>query len=200
MWGLFQVAARKVARWSCIAIKRRIWNPTKDDVGMSRKLRFVVLAIGLILSDPSFAQSFAVDISTQTKPQIFEPDHYVKVAWPHAQRNAGEAFCDDRWMPVPFGGNARTIDLKGQLWILKALPLKRGLAPTYVARLVKNGDLNQSVGARIGSIGTHRDTVTISLDFQDLANPGDTYQIWLYVTSTEAVIDANPLHSWWSGQ
>lgn len=163
-------------------------------------LKFLLTSIGLLFVSPSFAQSFAVDISTQSTPQIFEPDQYVKIVWPHVQRNAGATFSCDEWMPVPVGGIPRPIASSGQLWILKALPLKRGLAADYVARLVKNGDLNQSVGARIGSAGTFADTVTISLDFQDFANPGDTYQVWLYVTSTEAIIDANPLHSWWSGQ
>lgn len=160
----------------------------------------ILIATALIMNRPSYAQSFAVDISTQVAPQVFEPNHYVKVAWPHVQRNAGWTFSDDQWMPVPVGGIPRPVTSSGQLWILKAFPLKRGLAPTYVARLVKNGDLNQSVGARIGATGTFADTVTIPLDFQDFANPGDTYQIWLYVTSTESIIDANSLHSWWSGQ
>lgn len=124
------------------------------------------------------------------------PNEYNLVEWPSVE---GSRFTDNRWTPVRRGEKPRNVSFVGQLFIHNAKP-GNGVA-NYVARIWKNGDHTTSLGALVGLPHPYfKDTFVVPIAFQDRAQPGDTYEVRLHVSSAEAEIDRHPLHTFWGGQ
>jgi hypothetical protein len=164
----------------------------------------VLVYLGYAGSAPAqpATQSFRANISGQTAGEPFTAGSYVPLAWPSIERNIGSRFVGYRWYPIQAGEMPREVHFNGQLWVENAIGTDQcGVCSTadYTARLVKNGDINQTTGALIGVPGSFKNTFIIPLSISDFANPGDYYEIRIYVTNSAAYLDKDKWHTWWQG-
>lgn len=138
---------------------------------------------------------------TYPRQSNFRAQQYNLVTWPFVGRQSPDGrFGDNRWKPVSTGEQPRPITLVGQIMVRHATGGPTS-APNYVVRVWKNRDPNLSLGATIGYPHPgFPNVVVIPISFQDMAAPGDEYEVQLFVSHPKAEIDDNPLHTWWSGQ
>jgi hypothetical protein len=145
----------------------------------------------------------------QTGFSVGATGQYNLVTWPYEKYDVGNAFANNAWTPVPSGSPA-LVAFTGRLWIINATSTIRGVVRQYVARIVKNGDIavGETIVAECGSkdlLDNELDSkglriANITLSAQDIAQPGDSYRIYLFVTNPAARIDAHPLgHTMWQG-
>ena len=138
---------------------------------------------------------------TYPRQTDFKAHQYNLVSWPFVSRQTPDGrFAENRWKPVLAGEQPRPIAFNGQIMIRHATGGERS-APNYVARVWKNRDPNLSLGATIGYPHPgFPNVVVVPIGFQDVAAPGDEYEVQLFVSDPKAEIDDNALHTWWSGQ
>jgi hypothetical protein len=120
----------------------------------------------------------------------------------------GLRFNNGIWTPVKTGEQPRMVSFSGQIWISWNGNHRDGgyNVPNFVAKIIKNGYAGcangkcaQDVIAGIGVPGTFPSSMVIPFAGTDLAQPGDTYQVFLYTTNPDAWVDGNKAHTWFSG-
>lgn len=124
------------------------------------------------------------DISQRGWPAL----QYRPIPWQAVGYNGGYFdLATGIWTPP-----AGEVIFGGQVWISQ---LAWGEPKNFVAKIHKNG-----VGliAGIGLEGTFPGSMVIPISGSDWASGKDAYQLQLYTTS-DAIVDGNPAHTWWSG-
>jgi len=127
-----------------------------------------------------------------TSQTDFTNEVYNKLTWSTADYNEGVEFSDSSFVPVPMGGVRSLIHFSGQVWISQNATASSGGIPNYVVKVSKNGE---PIFAGIGTAGSFANSFVITVCGDDIAEPGDIYETWLYVTNESAIVDANPFHT-----
>jgi hypothetical protein len=125
----------------------------------------------------------------------FTLNNYTELTWNAESFDVGGRFSSNTWTPVQTGEPDRLVTCSAQVWVLMNAT---GNPPNYVAKLIKNGYPGEALAAGIGVPGSFANSFVIPLSVVDLAEAGDSYKLYLYVTNSSAVVDANPAHTWFS--
>lgn len=124
---------------------------------------------------------------------------YTMLQWSTKAFDLHERLVNGVWFPVQAGEDPKTVQIGGQVWIRNALPPGDGNPAQYVVKLIRNAYPGVDIGTGIGSIGTFPNTIICSIPSAlDIANPGDHYSLWVFVSNGGAIIDGNKAHTWWS--
>ena len=150
-----------------------------------------------------------------TTNQIFPNQVYEKVAFVGVAYDTSGRYdaANSRWTPVTAGEAAAVVHFSGQLWFLGGVGIQPdAFNSVIVAKLIKNGGVDCFAGIA-GPDAALPGTGVVQFSGDDLAQPGDYYELVLYVTASPdgAVIfqsvggpgtvesDNNPAHVFWCG-
>lgn len=115
----------------------------------------------------------------------------------------GNKYTNSLWTPISYNEESALVIFNGQIW--SPFDGNSGLAfngsENLVARIVKNGNITTgtTIGTAIGSKGPFSDDYVLTISMQDIAEPEDSYGIYLYTYNKDAWVDGNPLHTFWCG-
>jgi hypothetical protein len=153
-----------------------------------------------------------------TNQQFIPNALYAKLNYNTTSYNVGNQFNTNTssWTPVKEGEQPKIVKLSGQIYITGGAGYPPNVNnPMFVVKVYKtNGDY--LIGYPFTGIGQPDiglpGVVTIQLNGQDLANPGDTYSLYLYANSSPdgkvkfksiypgtVMIDDSKYHNFWCG-
>lgn len=125
---------------------------------------------------------------------------YTMLQWPAKTFDTGGRLVGGFWTPVQVGEQPKTVQIGAHVWVKNALAPGNGNPAQYVVKLIKNAYPGEGIATGIGSIGTFPDTNQCVVPLTvDIANPGDHYSLWLFVSHALAAVDGNPAHTFWNG-
>lgn len=116
----------------------------------------------------------------------------------------GSRYASSAWTPVGAEEDARPVVFSGQVWVPSdgAPGMQFNGSENVVVRIVKNGDPASggvTIGTAIGSKGPFPEDYVCAISMQDIAQPGDTYRLYIYVFDADALVNGHPLHTFWCG-
>lgn len=133
-----------------------------------------------------------------TYSQVLFPDTTPDAYYNAPGYNYGGRFSASLWTPVIAGEPEAKVSFDGQIWIPNGNCIAAG--DYYVARIVKNGyPSGISIGAKVCAKGAFSNDWPIDLSMQDIAQPGDSYGVYLFTSNGGIVVNGVCLHTWWSG-
>lgn len=167
---------------------------------MKRALLAFLMAM---LPSAALGAAFCATMEAVQTGFVGPPPLYNEVQMNAETFDLGDSYIGGQWTPVPAGGEPKVVAFFGQVWVKVVGGPPEHPTPNYVTRIVKNGSPADSgytiPGTGIGAVGTFEATMIVDVEGLDLAMPGDSYRLYLYASAPTAVIDANPLHSYWCG-
>ncbi len=169
---------------------------------MKRPMLFAVLAILLLSCSPASSDpiAFRADLGGVSYDN-FSPDVYTPVPWAAPTINVGGRFVDGAWTPVAPGESPRPILCGGQLWIYQHALGGADNQPNYVGKVHvygPDGHFRRGICAGIGTPGYFPNSAVISLPpCVELAQPGETLRMEVWVTDVLARLNGDRAHTWW---
>ncbi len=123
----------------------------------------------------------------------FLPNQYNLLAWKACRFNDENRFdlATSRWYPP-----AGLVQLSAFVWLRST-----DQTGNYVIKVFKNGkDTFDDTGTGISAAGTFPDAVSCILPaWLDYARDGDFYELYLYTTNSNVVVDTLSPHTWFCG-
>lgn len=126
---------------------------------------------------------------------------YKLINWNGCRFNLGDRWCSDGaggwcWQPVCEGEDPMLVMFTGQIWLVNVTP--NGVPPQFVAKVWKNNQATE-VGTGIGCKSNFNYTWTHSLTALHIAQPGDKFKLYQFVSDPTVYLDGHPQHTYWEG-